>query len=213
MSPVASKPALTPLPASDYSASLTAIAKASSGLEAKSHADALGQLIAPKKGSPAAPPAQAFVDGQIPSVVMAWAGSDVPSEREGAGVLVERLAKALGEGCEALLLPLIPTLLAVLMDKAQSIRSAAQSGVNAVIKLAAPEGMRQVLAMLRDVLVESKGWRTKVGALKAMEGTVRPGSEEWVAEQLGGIIPAVEHAMHDTKTEVSAGGCEMNIFG
>ncbi len=203
MSPVASKSPLTPIPASPLTTQLTAIAKATSALEAKSHADALCLAINPKKTIPAISPAQSFVDAQIPSIIMAWAASSNPSEREGAGVLTDRLAKSFGEGCEGLLLPLVPTLLGVLMDKTQSIRTAAQSAVNSIVKLAAPEGMRQILAMLQEVLNENKGWRTKVGTLKAMEAAVRPGSEEWVALELSHIIPAVEAAMHDTKTEVS----------
>lgn len=59
-----------------------------------------------------------------------------------------------------------------------------------------------VLDVLSKTLDDAKGWRTKVAAMKAMEGLVRPGAEEWVANELGTIIPVVERAMHDTKAEV-----------
>jgi elongation factor 3 len=105
---------------------------------------------------------------------------------------------------------LVPSLLGVLVDKTQSIRSAAQSGASAIVKQSTPEGVRQILDMLKDVLTDSKQWRAKVGALKAMEATVKPGSEEWVAEQLGHIIPVVEGAMHDTKSEVRGGAVRIS---
>ena len=35
------------------------------------------------------------------------------------------------------------------------------------------------------------------------ESLVKPGAEEWIAMELGHVIPFIEHAMHDTKAEVS----------
>jgi elongation factor 3 len=90
-----------------------------------------------------------------------------------------------------------------MMDKGQPVRSAIQSAVNALIKICPPESTRQVLEILGTTLNDVKGWRSKVAALKAMEGMVRPGEDgEWVALEFGHIIPTVEHAMHDTKSEV-----------
>jgi elongation factor 3 len=60
-----------------------------------------------------------------------------------------------------------------------------------------------ILDTLCKTLEEAKGWRSKVAALKAIEALVKPGAEEWVAVELGHVIPFVEHAMHDTKAEVS----------
>jgi len=196
----AGKAQLSPLPASSFIDQLTSLALATSSLSAKSLADSLVQAF---KSSPNQTHAECFVSAEIPTVVKTWCESKHQAERESAGILVERLAKGLGEGSEGLLIPIIPDLLNVLTDKTQSIRSSAQAGVNAVIKVSAPEGTRQIMHVLKMVLDESKGWRSKVGALKAMEGLVKSGSEDWVAEELGGVIPVVEHAMHDTKSEVS----------
>lgn len=200
MSPAATKAPLSALPFSAFVDQFSALALATSTLSAKSLADSLIQSF---KSSPSQTPAECFVSSNIPKVVKTWSESKNPAERESAGILVERLAKGLGQGSEGLLLPCVPDLLNVLMDKTQSIRTSAQAGVNAVVKVTAPEGTRQVMDVLKRVLDESKGWRTKVGALKAMENLVKTGSEEWVAEELGGVIPVVETAMHDTKGEVS----------
>ncbi|KAI5449877.1 [NU+] prion formation protein 1 [Naganishia albida] len=200
----------TPLPESPFVDQLRSLAKASSTLEAKSLADAFVQSV--KKFS-SDPVAETLLQARVPDIIEWWAGSKSQAERESAGILVERLVKGLGEGCEGLFLSAIPVLLNVVMDKTQSIRSAAQSGVNAIIKVSAPEGTRQIIDLLKQVLDDTKGWRTKVGALKAMEGLVKPGAEEWVAEELGHVIPSVEHAMHDTKAEVStaAGKCATTL--
>jgi elongation factor 3 len=45
-----------------------------------------------------------------------------------------------------------------------------------------------------------------------MEGLVKPGAEEYVANELGKVIPVVEHAMHDTKSEVSTGGSILSEY-
>ncbi|KAJ9111773.1 hypothetical protein QFC22_006432 [Naganishia vaughanmartiniae] len=199
MSPVSTKSDVTPLPSSPFVEQLRALALATSTLEAKSLADAFCSSV---KKSSSLPVAQTLLQAQIPDIIEWWASSKSQAERESAGILVERLVKSLGEGIEGLLLHAIPVLLNVLMDKTQSIRQAAQGGVNALIKISAPEGTRQIMDILKAILDDSKGWRTKVGALKAMEGLVKPGAEEWVAEELGHVIPLIERAMHDTKTEV-----------
>ena len=76
------------------------------------------------------------------------------------------------------------------------------TAMNSLIKICPAEGSRKVLEVLCATLDDTKGWRTKVAALKAMEGLVKPGAEEWIAMELGRVIPVVEHAMHDTKSEV-----------
>lgn len=202
MSPVSTATDATTLPFSPYVDQLSALAKAQSTIEAKSLADAFVQSV--KKMSRESV-AETLIDARVADIIEWWAASKLPAERESAGILVERLVKGLGEGVEGLFLHAIPVLLNVLMDKVQSIRQAAQSGVNAIVKVSAPEGVRQIIDPLKAILDDTKGWRTKVGALKAMEALVKPGAEEWVAEELGHVIPSVERAMHDTKSEVSRG--------
>lgn len=194
------KAPLSTLPPSPFVEQFHSLAQATSSLSAKSLADSLCQSF---KSSPNESAAEAFVAAHAPEIVRIWSNSKNQAEREAAGILVERLSKGLGEGSEGLLLPTLPDLLNILMDKTQSTRSSAQTGVNTVVKSAAPEGTRQVMDVLKNVLEESKGWRSKVGAMKALENVVRSGNEEWVAEELGGILPVVEHNMHDTKSEVS----------
>jgi elongation factor 3 len=199
MSPAAAPTLSTPIPEGPFTAELTSLATAASNAEAKSIADGIALSL---KKSPQT--IEAIQDGKIIDLVLAWAGSKSGYERESAPVLVERICKSLGTGVEAVFVPVIPALLNLAMDKGQPVRSAVNTAMTAMIKAAAPEGSRPLLEMLTRVLDEAKGWRTKVAALKAIEGTVKQGAEEYVAAELGRVIPYVEAAMHDTKQEVSA---------
>ncbi|ORX36907.1 mRNA export factor elf1 [Kockovaella imperatae] len=198
MSPVAA-PALTPIPPSPIGDLLTSLATAPSNVEAKSIADSIALSL---KKAPRT--IGAIQEARIVDVVLIWAGSSSGYERESAAVLVERICKSLGTGVEGIFLPLVPALLSLAMDKGQPVRSAVTSAMNALIKATPVEGSRVAFDALCRTLEDAKGWKTKVASLKAMENLVKPGAEEWVAAELGRVIPAVEHAMHDTKAEVSS---------
>jgi len=197
MSPVAA-PQVSPLPDSIVAAELTALASAANNVEAKSIADSIALVL---KKSPTT--LHALQDAKIVDVVLIWASSKSGYERESAPVLVERLCKSLGTGVEGVFIPLIPALLNLSMDKGQPVRSAVTSAVNALMKICPAEGSRLVLDVLCKSLEDAKGWRSKVSALKAIEALVKPGAEEYIANELGRVIPFVERSMHDTKAEVS----------
>lgn len=86
------------------------------------------------------------------------------------------------------------------MDKGDVVRSAAAAATKAILKLFPPEGVRIVFAALQPILENGK-WRTKVGVLDALRMFVAP-ARDAVALELVNILPKVEHAMHDTKSEV-----------
>ena len=188
----------TALPPSPFSEEFTALASAASNVEAKAVADKIALSL---KKSPS--PLKAIEDAKIVDVVLIWSSSASGYEKESAPVLVDRISRSLGTGVEGVFLPLIPALLNLSMDKGQPVRSAVNSAMTALIKICPVEGTRMVFEVLCRVLEDSKGWRTKVATLKAMEGLVKPGAEAFVANELGKVIPIVEHAMHDTKQEVS----------
>lgn len=196
--PVATNSAPTPLPESPISDVLATLASAGSNAEAKSIADSIALNL---KKAPRT--IEAIEEAKIVDVVLLWASSASGYEKESAAVLVERISRSLSTGIEGVFLPLIPALLNLSQDKGQPVRSAVNSAITALIKASAVEGSRMVFGVLCQVLEETKGWRTKVAALKAMEGLVKAGAEEWVANELGKVIPVVEHAMHDTKSEAS----------
>lgn len=206
MSPVAA-PITTPLPPNTFTEEYAALATAASNVEAKATADSIALAL---KKAPRT--LDALQDARVVDVVLAWLSSASNYERESAPVLVERLCRSLGSGVEGVFLPLLPALLAQAMDKGQPVRSAVNSAVTAMMKIVPAEGSRLALDVLCKVLDEAKGWRTKVAALKAMEGLVKPGAEEYVANELGKVIPVVEHAMHDTKSEVSTGGSILSEY-
>ena len=122
-------------------------------------------------------------------------------ERESAAMAFQSLAATLGAPAAPHLLPSLPILFELYMDKGDVVRAAAAAACKAILKLFPPESTRIVFRALEDILDKGK-WRTKVGVLDAMKSFVS-NAQEAVAEQLGVTIPKVEAAMHDTKAEVS----------
>lgn len=122
-------------------------------------------------------------------------------ERESAALAFQSLAHVLGPSCAPLLLPSLPVLYDLYMDKGDVVRLAATSATKNILKLFPPEATGLVFRALEDVMGNGK-WKSKVAALDAMK-SFASGSKEAVAAQLGATLPKVEAAMHDTKAEVS----------
>ncbi|KAL0068769.1 [NU+] prion formation protein 1 [Marasmius tenuissimus] len=123
-------------------------------------------------------------------------------ERESAAIAFQSFANILGPPAAPLLLPSLPTLFDLYMDKGDVVRIAATAAVKAIIKLFPPEATRVVFDSLTSVVEDGK-WKSKVGALDSMR-TFAASAKEQVAAELGQILPKVENAMHDTKSEVSS---------
>lgn len=116
------------------------------------------------------------------------------------------LASVLGTPSGPILLPFLPILMELYMDKGDVVRIAATAASKTILKLFPPESTRLVLQQLEDILEKGK-WKTKVGALDAVRSFVDRAKEQ-VANELGNILPKVELAMHDTKPEV----CALQLF-
>ncbi|OSX66429.1 hypothetical protein POSPLADRAFT_1130787 [Postia placenta MAD-698-R-SB12] len=123
-------------------------------------------------------------------------------ERESAAVAFQSMCTILGQPVAPLLLPTLPVLFELYMDKGDVVRSAAATAVKSVLKLFPPESTRVVFRALEDILDGGK-WRTKVGVLDAIR-SFASSARDAVANELGTTIPKVEAAMHDTKSEVSS---------
>ncbi|CAE6427274.1 unnamed protein product [Rhizoctonia solani] len=131
-------------------------------------------------------------------------------ERESAAVGLHALATHLKAGVGPLLLASLPVLLDLYSDKGDVVRLAATSAVRAILALFPPEATRVVLRELLGVVNGEGGgkWKTKAGALDTARRWVEEKSKkaeraEYIAAELGIILPTVENAMHDTKSEVS----------
>ncbi|KAF5370561.1 hypothetical protein D9758_001885 [Tetrapyrgos nigripes] len=122
-------------------------------------------------------------------------------ERESAAVAFHSFANILGAPAGPLLLPSLPILFDLYMDKGEVVRIAATSAVKAILKILPPEATRFAFRTLEPILDSGK-WKTKVGVLDVMRGFVAT-AKDAVAAELGQILPKVENAMHDTKSEVS----------
>ena len=99
------------------------------------------------------------------------------------------------------LLPSLPILFELYMDKGDVVREAATAATRTILKNTPPEAISTVFRTLETCLAAGK-WRAKVGILDAMK-TFSTKYKEQVAEELGTTIPIVENCMHDTKAEVS----------
>lgn len=86
------------------------------------------------------------------------------------------------------------------MDKGEVVRAAATAAVKAILKACPPESTRTVFQAIEPFLKSGK-WRSKAGALDTLKLFVAHAPSQ-VAAQLGTILPKVEEAMHDTKSEV-----------
>lgn len=122
-------------------------------------------------------------------------------ERESAAIAFQSLAVVIGPPIAPLLLPSLPILFDLYMDKGDVVRVAATAAVKSILKLFPPESTRIVFRKLEEILENGK-WRSKIGVLDALKGFVNT-AREAVATELGTVLPKVEAAMHDTKQEVS----------
>lgn len=123
-------------------------------------------------------------------------------ERESAAIAFQSLANILGPPITPLLLPSLPVLFDLYMDKGEVVRAAATAAVKAILKACPPESTRTVFQAIEPFLKSGK-WRSKAGALDTLKLFVAHAPSQ-VAAQLGTILPKVEEAMHDTKSEVSS---------
>ncbi|KAF9070114.1 P-loop containing nucleoside triphosphate hydrolase protein [Rhodocollybia butyracea] len=123
-------------------------------------------------------------------------------ERESAAVAFHSFANILGAPSLPLLILSLPTLFDLYMDKGDVVRIAATSAVKAILKLVPPEAIKLVFRALEPI-VESGKWKTKIGGLDAIR-TFSVSAKEAVAAELAEVLPKVEKAMHDTKSEVSS---------
>lgn len=121
-------------------------------------------------------------------------------ERESAAIAFQSLCNVLGAPVAPILLPSLPILFELYMDKGDVVRAAAAAATKALLKLFPPESTRIVFRELETILENGK-WRTKVGVLDAMARFVNTARDS-VAKELGTTLPKVEAAMHDTKQEV-----------
>ncbi|CCA67138.1 probable mrna export factor elf1 [Serendipita indica DSM 11827] len=124
-------------------------------------------------------------------------------ERESGAMGFQSLATILGTPVGPLLIPSLPTLFDLYMDKGDVVREAATAAVKAILKIFPPEALSPVLRNLEVSLKQTKQWKSKVGVLDAIK-TLANQNKEQVGEELGTTLPHIELAMHDTKAEVSS---------
>ncbi|KAI0035881.1 P-loop containing nucleoside triphosphate hydrolase protein [Vararia minispora EC-137] len=142
-------------------------------------------------------------DGNVLDTLRAFATNKKSGyERESASIGFQALATVLGPPAGPFFLPYLSSLFELYMDKGEVVRQATSGAVKAVMKLFPPEAVRFVFRTLEDILENGK-WRTKVAALDSIRSFVNLAPEA-VANELVNTLPKVEHAMHDTKSEVSS---------
>ncbi|KDN42541.1 hypothetical protein RSAG8_06684, partial [Rhizoctonia solani AG-8 WAC10335] len=154
---------------------------------------------------------ETLVDENVLAQLHVFAGNKKSGyERESAAVGLHALATHLKAAAGPLLLASLPVLFDLYSDKGDVVRIAATSAVRAILALFPPEATRAVLRELLAVVSGEGGgkWKTKAGALDSVRRWVEEKSKkaeraEYIAAELGEILPTVENTMHDTKSEVS----------
>ena len=131
-------------------------------------------------------------------------------EHESAAIAFQSLSTILGPPVAPLLLPSLPVLFELLMDKGDVVRAGASTAIKTILKSFPRESTRVVFRALESILENGK-WRTKVAALDGFKGFVNTARDE-VASELAHILPKIEHAMHDTKSEASVTINLSNMF-
>ncbi|EIN11824.1 hypothetical protein PUNSTDRAFT_119056 [Punctularia strigosozonata HHB-11173 SS5] len=189
-------PVAMPTASDRFAPIFEALRTAPTGPDAKAAADKLAREVL-KAGL------QSLSDDGILDTLHAYAANKKSGfERESAGVAFQALASTLGTPVAPLLLPSLPILFDLYMDKGEVVRAAATAANKAILKLFPPEATSLVFRQL-EVVLDSGKWGAKVGALDAIRAFV-PSAREQVANELGAVLPKVEGAMHDTKKEVSS---------
>ncbi|KAF8606113.1 hypothetical protein BDV93DRAFT_520970 [Ceratobasidium sp. AG-I] len=200
---------------SPIAAHLEALRTAPTAPDAQTEADALAKAVK-------AAGLQSLADEKVLTQLATFAANKKSGyERESAAVGLHALATHLKAPAGPLLLPSIGVLLDLYSDKGDVVRLAATAAVRAIIALFPPEATRPVLhELLIAVAGEGGKWKTKVGALDAVRRWVEDKSKkadraEYVAAELGRVLPTIENAMHDTKSEVSnaANKCATALCG
>ncbi|KAF9792748.1 P-loop containing nucleoside triphosphate hydrolase protein [Thelephora terrestris] len=181
---------------SQFAPALEELKSAPTGPDAKAAADKLARQVS-KAGL------QSLEEGGVLKALYTFANNKKSGyERESAAVGIHSLATILGTPAGPALLPALPVLYELYMDKGDVVRIAATSATKAIIKLFPPESTRLIFRNLEEILDKAK-WKGKVGILDALKSFV-PTAKAQVADQLGETLPKVEAAMHDTKSEVSS---------
>ncbi|KAF5325821.1 hypothetical protein D9611_000032 [Ephemerocybe angulata] len=180
---------------SSFAPLLEALRTAPTAPDAKAAADKLAREVAVHG-------AQSLENGKVLSTLQGFATNKKSGyERESAALAFQALANVLGAPVAPLLLPSLPTLYDLLMDKGDVVRNASSAALKAILKLFPAESVSIVFRHLERILDTGK-WRSKVGVLDGIKSFVASARDE-VAAELATLLPHVEGAMHDTKAEVS----------
>ncbi|KAJ2931219.1 hypothetical protein H1R20_g5797, partial [Candolleomyces eurysporus] len=181
---------------STFPSLLEALKTAPTAPDAKAAADRLAKAVSTQG-------LQSLHDSNVLSTLQAFATNKKSGyERESAALGFHSLANVLGPPVAPLLLPYLAILYDLLMDKGDVVRNATSAALKAILKLFPPEATGIVFRQLETILDDGK-WRSKVSVLDGLKSFV-PTARDAVAAQLGTTLPHVEHAMHDTKQEVSS---------
>lgn len=144
---------------------------------------------------------RSYSEGKVIEALQSFATNKTSgSDRESAAIAFNSIATICGPSYTPFLLPSLPIIFDLYMDKGDVVRTAASTAVKSILKSVPPESTRIIFAQLEEILEAGK-WRTKVGVLNSLKTFVAPAPTQ-VAEILGDLLPKVEKAMHDTKSDV-----------
>ncbi|TIB93832.1 hypothetical protein E3Q10_01072 [Wallemia mellicola] len=130
-------------------------------------------------------------------------------ERESACIGLSSLFRRakLHGGLEVFYIDTLPILLDLVADKGDVVKEAAQTAIDDLVALLNPFAIMTLLENAWSVTNSSSAkWKSKSTGLQIITKLVKSGGPLWRArfsEHLGEMVPHLETAMHDTKSEVA----------
>ncbi|TIA92083.1 hypothetical protein E3P81_01676 [Wallemia ichthyophaga] len=195
----------------DLNGAVDALLKAESTEDSKHHAEILAATL-DKAGV-------RYLSDVVQKLLKSATNKKSGDERQSACIAFLSLfkrAKVHG-GLEVFYIGTLPTLLDLVADKGEAVKDAAQSAIDALISLVNPYSITSLLENIWSLTSSSSAkWKSKSMALQIITKLVKSGGPLWrgrFAEHLGEIVPHLEAAMHDTKSEVSSAAkkCSMAV--
>lgn len=126
----------------------------------------------------------------------------VPTQRQGAFLVLELLSLLMGQIFEPYTIRIVPQLLVGFGDTSADVREACLDASKMCFKSLSPYGVQQVLPILLEGL-DDQQWRSKKGACDSL-GAMAYLDPQQLAANLPKIIPPLTEVLNDSHKEVRA---------
>lgn len=128
--------------------------------------------------------------------------------REGSLLAIEAICKKV-PGSDPYIVGLLSVILERYGDKQAPVRQAAQAAGEAFTSRLSPHGVKKVLPILYEAMINGIRWQTKFGGVEILRELIKKAPQQ-IRLSLPDIMPHAADAMWDTKAEVKNAAAEMS---